>query len=72
MMKSKRIQAGLYRVTLENGDEYTVNQIRTDAAGYGIENLWWVSPSGEFTPPCYFDPFYTKGEALHQLSLLEA
>ncbi|QNJ59252.1 hypothetical protein SEA_MRMIYAGI_38 [Mycobacterium phage MrMiyagi] len=71
-MKSKRIQAGLYRITLANGDEYSVSQIRTETEGYGVETLWWVSPAGEFTSNPGFDPFYTKAEALKQLSLLEA
>jgi len=66
---SKRIRAGLYEVTTDTGRTFTVEQIRTDTPGYGVERRWWVNPSDDGPHPV-FDPFATKGDALDAITLM--
>lgn len=62
---STRVRPGLYMVTARERT-FHVEQIRTDLAGYGVENKWWVTACDSGSDP-YFDPFYTKADALQAI-----
>ncbi|AXH46934.1 hypothetical protein I5G67_gp098 [Mycobacterium phage Aminay] len=59
---SQKIRAGLYRVTAGHRVLH-VEQIRTELAGYGVENKWWITEADDYGR-VWFDPEHTKADAL--------
>lgn len=59
---TRRNRAGLYTVSVGNRT-FTVEQIRTDTPGYGVENRWWISEADDLGSVC-FDPEPTKAKAI--------
>lgn len=67
-MKVTKIRAGLYGVDAGDGRVYYVEN-RQAPADYGSEWLWYITQAGATT---WFDPCYTKREALQVISSIAA
>jgi hypothetical protein len=67
-MKSQRIRAGLYEVSFPNGNSYSVDN-RQSPPEWGSEWLWYIN---DLNGNVWFDPCYTKAEALDVLRRVNA
>ncbi|URM86486.1 hypothetical protein PBI_HILLTOPFARM_44 [Mycobacterium phage Hilltopfarm] len=69
---SKRVKAGVYRASVEDGRAWLVFSYQLDASvGYGSGTVWQVTGDANaevYTPDPGFDPAYTKAEALAWLT----
>lgn len=67
MVKVTRIRAGLYGVDAGNGNVYTVENMQAPGNGYGTQWMWYSTPAaGAFG--IWFDPTFTKREAIEQIA----
>lgn len=64
-MKCRKIRAGLYEIAA-GGRILTIEQIRTEIPGYGVENLWHITEADDGAR-VHFDPCYTKAEAIEAI-----
>ncbi len=66
--KVSKIRAGLYHVAA--GDRaFHVEQIRTEAPGFGVESLWWIT-AADGGPDLMLDPTRTKADAVADIAAL--
>jgi len=63
-----RVRAGLYRAAAADR-VFTIEQIRTETPGYGVETRWWISAADNGPEP-YLDPTATKADAIHDITML--